>query len=77
MCVSVARSQYKIHQQMGYAISNTYRRCESGEKNAFGIDGCFWHLKGGGVLNSVPIGLIRFSSVGSFDAVAYIKHGIV
>lgn len=55
----------------------TYRRCDSGEKNTFGTVGCFWHLKGGGVLNSCPMGLIRFSSVSSFDVPAYImKHGM-
>lgn len=61
---------------IGMLKKNTYRRCVDGEKNAFGTDGCFWHLKGGCVLNSCPIGLIRFSSISSFDVAAYMKHGI-
>lgn len=55
----------------------TYRRCESGEKNAFGTDGCFWHLKGGAVLNSCTIGFECFSSGSSFGGFVYMKHGIV
>lgn len=55
----------------------TYRRCECGEKNAFGTDGCFWHLKGGAVLNSCTIGFECFSSGSSFGGLVYMKHGIV
>lgn len=49
----------------------------TGEKNAFGTVGCFWHLKGGGADFNSCTGFVCFSSSSSFTRLAYIKHGIV